>query len=88
MNDQIQIPELIETWKIAQALGWPTTKTTAFLRDAGLATKVCKRNHLVFREDLEAIMPRVYRIFVDKYRAGGISTKRHRRPRVVEFCAR
>jgi hypothetical protein len=88
MSDQIEIPELIETWKIAQAMRWPSKKMTNFLREAGMATRPCQHNYLVFREDLEATMPRVYRIFVDRYRAGEISTKRHRAPRRIELCGK
>jgi hypothetical protein len=88
MSDLIKIPELIETWKIAQAMNWPSKKMTCFLREAGMATRPCKHNFLVFREDLEATMPRIYRIFVDKYRAGEIATKRRRPPRRIELCGK
>ena len=82
----IKIPEIIETWKIAQAIGWGTGKTTKMLRDEGLATRLGKRNHVVMRADFAATMPAVYRIFVDKFTAGEISTKRRRTKRVVEMC--
>jgi hypothetical protein len=85
----IQIPELIETWKIAQAMHWPTAKMTAFLRDTGVATRPtgCKRNFIVIREDFEATMPRIYAIFVRKYTAGEIGTKRRRVPKATDECA-
>lgn len=84
----MRIPELIETWKIARAIGWPTEKTRLFLEEAGIATRPagCKHNFIVIREDFEVAMPRIYEIFVRKYEAGEISTKRHRGRRVKESC--
>jgi len=75
------IPELIEVWKIAQAIGWPTEKTRRFLRGEDMAITVGNGRAYVLRGAFEATMPTIYRIFVSKYLAGQISSKHRRGPR-------
>lgn len=71
------IPELIETWKIARAIGWPSQKTLAFLRDNELEVVSGKRkNKVVFRSEFEARMPQVYRLFVEKWSNGELTSRR------------
>lgn len=73
----MKIPELIEVWKIARAIGWPTKKTRLFFYDAGLANKVgTHREALVVRADFESTMPVVYAIFVKAYAAGSLLSSR------------
>jgi hypothetical protein len=75
----IKIPELIETWRIARAIGWSTRKTTKFFCDAGLAEHVIGHaEHMVVRSDFEATMPVVYRIFVREYESGRLVSNRGR----------
>lgn len=74
------IPELIETAKVARAIGWTTDKTTRFLTRLGVASRVKGyRDTLVCREQFEATMPQIYRLFVTKYESGELSSKRGRR---------
>lgn len=73
----IQIPELIETWRIARTIGWSTKKTTTFLAKQGLAGKVKGwRDTMVIRTQFEATMPHIYRLFVEKYEAGELCSRR------------
>jgi hypothetical protein len=75
----VKIPELIETWRIARAIGWNTRKTTKFFASAGLAEHVIGHvEHMVVRSDFEATMPVVYRIFVREYEAGKLTSNRGR----------
>jgi hypothetical protein len=73
----VEIPELIEVWKIARAIGWPTKKTRLFLYDAGLAQKVgAHREVLVVRADFQASMPVVYEIYLKAHIAGKLLSSR------------
>jgi hypothetical protein len=72
-----RIPELIEVSKIAKAIGWPSVKTRVFLRDSGMSFQVSKRKeYVIFRDEFECKMPKVYKIFVDKYLSGCLITYR------------
>jgi hypothetical protein len=76
MNEQ-GIPELIEVWKIARAIGWPTKKTRLFLYDAGLAQRIgLHREALVVRSDFQGTMPVVYEIFAKAYSSGKLLSRR------------
>lgn len=75
------IPEIIEVWKIAQAIGWTTEKTRRFLRGENMAMTVGNGRAYVMRSVFETTMPTVYRIFVSKYLTGQISSRHRRGPR-------
>lgn len=78
MNEQ-GIPELIEVWRIARAIGWPTKKTRLFLYDAGLAQRIgLHREVMVIRSDFLAMMPVVYGIFAKAYMRGDLVSRRGR----------
>jgi hypothetical protein len=77
----VQIPELIETNMVARVIGWTTRKTTKFLLQTGMAFRPDGwRDAMVVRETLEAQMPSIYKLFVQKYTAGELLSKRGRRP--------
>lgn len=67
----VRIPELIEVPKVARAIGWPSRKMRRFLLDNGMSFQSdVGKGHLIFRDEFEAKLPKVYRIFVDKYASG------------------
>jgi hypothetical protein len=71
------IPELIEVWKIARAIGWATKKTRLFLYDTGLAQKIGNhREAMVVRADFQATMPVVYDIYVKAHVSGKLLSTR------------
>lgn len=85
----VRIPELIEVSKVAKAVGWPSRKMRRFLSDNEMSFQSNKlKGHLIFRDEFEAKLPKVYRIFVEKYSAGllfeGRGGMRQKRPKVAE----
>jgi hypothetical protein len=73
----MQIPELIETWRIAKSIGWTTDKTTRLFRGMGIGGRVQgRRDTYVTREFFEAKLPQIYLLFVRKYEAGELLSKR------------
>lgn len=73
------IPELIEVWRIARAIGWTTQKTRLFFYDAGLAQKIGAHHEtMVIREDFQATMPAVYQVFAKAWKTGKLTSGRGR----------
>ena len=73
----MQIPELIETWRIAKAINWTTDKTTRMFRAMGIGGRVSgRRDTYVSREYFESAMPHIYSVFVAKFEAGELLSKR------------
>lgn len=73
------IPELIEVWRIARAIGWTTPKTRLFMYDAGLAQKFGSHHEtMVVRLDFQVSMPTVYQIFVRAWKDGLLTSRRGR----------
>jgi hypothetical protein len=65
------IPELVETWKIARAMGWGPDKMASWFQREGLVIqsgKGCAR--LVKRDELQANFSFVYDKLVEANRAG------------------
>jgi hypothetical protein len=90
------IPELLEVSKIAKAIGWPTRKMRRFLHGNGMSFQANgMMEHLIFREEFEAKLPKIYLIFIEKYESGtllegrgGTRKRREKRKKSVERSKR
>lgn len=71
------IPGLIETWKIAHSVGINAPKMARLLGDMGLVIQTGKRHQrMVVRDEFAVAAPTLYRMFVDAYKAGRITSRR------------
>jgi hypothetical protein len=79
------IPELIEVWKIARHVGWPTKKMAQYLLDIGVVTQAAPRkDRRVLRSEFATTLPKLYASYVADYKAGNITSGRGKRPRTVK----